>query len=474
MIEPEDDAFTVTTWESRHSGTDDNEYDEDDDDLYPTIRDHVIDDIQPEVFLEIDDYVPYHLLDYASPSFHTNMLNDVTDAIYDAVLNSGICEDTDSNHQEIAEMVAAASETYFDSARIYPIRSYPPDTDPATLQRTRTPQEIKRQIVHLKSLPQPPQRTPEWYSFRHNLLTASSISDALGTPAQKNKLICEKCKPAWGASGASGAPPVATAPNVLSATHHGQKYEQVAVMIYEAMYPGNRVDTDFGCIRHPGHAFIGASPDGVVVAGPRMGHMLEIKNTVSRVIDDTPILKHWVQCQVQMQVCDLEYCDYLQTCIGEISQEAFYAKDDAPTWKGVILYLISKKEGAANYKYLYMPISDASRQPGPVDSVPGAVEAWTRSQMAAYADEYHLFETLYWRLQHVSCVIIPRNRAWFQAALPYFAELWATVEHDRVHGYEHRLPKKRGAGGGGSGGAGAGAGSRMCGALYNTIVKLDA
>lgn len=209
MIEPEDDAFTVTTWESRHSGTDDNEYDEydeDDDNLYPTIRDHVIDDIQPEVFLEIDDYVPYHLLDYASPSFHTNMLNDVTDAIYDAVLNSGICEDTDSNHQEIAEMVAAASETYFDSARIYPIRSYPPDTDPATLQRTRTPQEIKRQIVHLKSLPQPPQRTPEWYSFRHNLLTASSISDALGTPAQKNKLICEKCKPAWGASGASGAP----------------------------------------------------------------------------------------------------------------------------------------------------------------------------------------------------------------------------------------------------------------------------
>jgi hypothetical protein len=90
--------------------------------------------------------------------------------------------------------------------------------------------------------------------------------------------------------------------------------------------------------------------------------------------------------------------------------------------------------------------------------------------MAAYADEYHLFETLYWRLQHVSCVIIPRNRAWFQTALPYFAELWATVEHDRVHGYEHRLPKKRGAAAGG----GAGAGSRMCGALYNTIVKLDA
>ena len=74
---------------------------------------------------------------------------------------------------------------------------------------------------------------------------------------------------------------------------------------------------------------------------------------------------------------------------------------------------------------------------------PLLVQSWIKIQMEKYGDEYLLFETLYWVLKEVSCVIIPRNRDWFQAALPQFVRVWETIEYERIHGYEHRMPKKR-------------------------------
>ena len=37
---------------------------------------------------------------------------------------------------------------------------------------------IEQKIAYLRSKPQPQQRTPEWYQFRHNLITASNAYKA--------------------------------------------------------------------------------------------------------------------------------------------------------------------------------------------------------------------------------------------------------------------------------------------------------
>jgi hypothetical protein len=64
-----------------------------------------------------------------------------------------------------------------------------------------------------------------------------------------------------------------------------------------------------------------------------------------------------------------------------------------------------------------------------------------------------LFRTLYWYLDEYSCVLVPRNRFWFEAALPKIKSVWDTIVKERTEGYEHRAPKKK--------------------ALKNTIVTAD-
>ena len=51
--------------------------------------------------------------------------------------------------------------------------------------------------------------------------------------------------------------------------------------------------------------------------------------------------------------------------------------------------------------------------------------------------------TIYWHLEQVSCVLVPRNELWFKGALPKFEKIWETIERERVEGYDHRAPKSR-------------------------------
>jgi hypothetical protein len=45
--------------------------------------------------------------------------------------------------------------------------------------------------------------------------------------------------------------------------------------------------------------------------------MLEIKNIVNRDITGEPLHHYWIQMQVQMEVCDLDVCDFLETRFKE-------------------------------------------------------------------------------------------------------------------------------------------------------------
>ena len=49
----------------------------------------------------------------------------------------------------------------------------------------------------------------------------------------------------------------------------------------------------------------------------------------------------------------------------------------------------------------------------------------------------------YWKLEEYSCVLVCRNRIWFKAALPLLEKVWSNIEYERIHGYEHRGPKRK-------------------------------
>jgi hypothetical protein len=71
-----------------------------------------------------------------------------------------------------------------------------------------------------------------------------------------------------------------------------------------------------------------------------------------------------------------------------------------------------------------------------------STDLWIQTQKDENPN-YVLANTAYWGLDQYSCVLVKRNRAWFNTAIPYIERLWRTVERERVTGCEHRLPKKR-------------------------------
>jgi putative phage-type endonuclease len=272
-------------------------------------------------------------------------------------------------------------------------------------------------VQRLDALPKHAQRTPEWYEVRRNMITASSVYKVFGSQAKRNELVVEKCAPVVERVESDGP------------RQWGVKFEPISARYYEHTY--NTELREYGCLAHPTHTFIGASPDGVnVKEGPLFGRMLEIKNPVSREITDDPPEEYWIQIQIQMEVCGLESCDLLQTQFVEYDSHRDFVADGTYERtadgmpKGIILqYAVDGKT-----RYEYPPYLATEEEAAAFEAALPPMEWMT---------------TTYWRLGKVACTLIERNRRWFAEALPQIAEVWTIIEGARVAGFEPYLPKKR-------------------------------
>jgi putative phage-type endonuclease len=288
-------------------------------------------------------------------------------------------------------------------------------------------------IEYLRTLPQPVQRTPEWYLFRHNLITASNAYKAFESQSTVNQLIYEKCQPL------KMNDDKFSMVNVNSTFHWGQKYEPLSVQIYEHIY--NTKVEDFGCIQHNTYKFLGASPDGINVDknSNLYGRMLEIKNIVNREITGIPKKEYWIQTQLQMEVCDLDECDFLETKFTEYQNFAEFCNDgqektEKGEFKGIIMYF-STKEGRPFYLYKPLQITDYTE-----------IDNWEEQMIEKYESSEHnmlWIKNHYWKLEKLSCVLILRNRKWFQDNIVQLEKVWNIILKERETGYEHRAPIKR-------------------------------
>jgi putative phage-type endonuclease len=355
----------------------------------------------------------------------------------------------DDAEDELDEIIAEAKADFFKN--YMSPRSYPdarilvePDYD-----------FIEEQLNILRNKPQPAQRTKEWYQFRHNLITASNAYKAFESQATKNQLIYEKCQPLQSSSSDdSDVEDAVKMVNVNTTLHWGQKYEPLSVRIYESNY--NTGVEDFGCIQDEQYSFLGASPDGIItdVKSDRYGRMLEIKNIVNREIDGIPKKEYWIQMQLQMKVCDLEECDFLETRFVEYTdQNAFkedtsddiYGDDYSGEFKNVCLSKDNKKKGIIIYfhtkegkpYYVYKPLDIIE---------PSHILKWEEIMLDLYQSDkykYTYIKFIYWKLEEFSCVLVCRNRQWFEDAIQEIKELWDIVLLERVSGFEHRAPNRK-------------------------------
>jgi|UniRef100_A0A6C0CJ35 putative phage-type endonuclease len=376
------------------------------------------DEIEVNISLLIDDFIENNPLCFSYENFE-NLLQEHIYSNISLTLSQIYSKEYSSIEHTIRKCYDNVKKYYF--SKIYPNRSY----SDSFIRKPPNYQLIADKINYIENKPQPEQRTPEWYKFRHNLITASSAWKALKSESNKNQLIVEKCKDL--------NVDKFNSVNTDSAFHHGNKYEDVSIMIYENDY--NTKIKDFGCIQHDKYKFLGASPDGINVKpdNERYGRMLEIKNPVSRTITGIPKEEYWIQMQLQMETCDLNECDFLETAFKEYDSEEEFINDGTFTYsanqelKGIMIYFV--KEGKPFYEY------------APVKITQQQYDKWYENILEKN-NNLTWIKNIYWRLEKYSCVLVLRNKFWFEHAIVKINEVWDIIVKERISGHEHRFPKK--------------------------------
>lgn len=298
-------------------------------------------------------------------------------------------------------------------------------------------EELREKVLKLRELTFNKQGTKEWLQDRESMITASDMASVLKvTPedilngekeifdisknrlgfscnpySSKNAFLKKKC----------------SANSVFwsnEAVRWGSKYEEIIQMIYS--YKNNTDIHEFGLIQHPEYHCIGASPDGITDSG----RMLEIKCPVSRKITGIPPFYYWIQVQIQLEVCDLELCDFVECSISETME--LCKEDNVISGKLIELYNINFRKEP---KYIYPCI-------GNEQEIDTWIKNWSKEQdpYESLFGSYHA-RTLYWKVNVYSHVTIKRDREWFKRSLPHIQKTWDEVLEGRISG-EHETVKK--------------------------------
>ncbi len=355
-----------------------------------------------------------NILLYLDKDFYRELTDNIFNIFFEEWKSADLCCDDDKD--DIEQFLWDIVWSFFDIYDEFPRREY------RYLDERCNIDDINKKIEIIKNIPQPKQRTMEWYEYRHNLLTASSIWKVFASESNQNSLIYEKCKP---------FDPIKTNQYKSASLMWGNIFEPLSIKIYEKKF-STKIE-DFGCIQHPEYEFIGASPDGinVDVSSDKYGRMLEIKNIYNREINGIPKEEYWIQMQLQLETCDLELCDFLETRFIEYSSiEEFYNSNHE--YKGLILYFT--KNGEITYKYM----------PFEIEINEESINKWKTEEIEVMEkDNFTLTQENYWYLDEFSCVVVKRNKKWFTKGLEQIKEIWEIIQKEKHEGYEHRAAKKR-------------------------------
>lgn len=285
------------------------------------------------------------------------------------------------------------------------------------IEDPRQKQWLKR-IEELRKKPQPEQRSQEWYELRANMFTASSdIANILGMGYEKGPSVYKHLmlkKNGHDLKGFKGN----------EATRWGQKYEEIICQVYSKR--NDTVVEEFGLIQHDKHYFIGASPDGIGISGKNAGIMLEIKCPSRRIITGIPKTYYLIQMLTQLEVCDLQFCDFCECTINEYKDEQEYLNDsiidDVNKTKNDL-----EKGIIGEYYNIYKPIEDPDNIKfcyPPLHLTPDEKKSWIDKQSFP---GYKFKRYIYWKIDVYSCVRVERDLKWWENSLPKIEQAWNDV-----------------------------------------------
>lgn len=202
------------------------------------------------------------------------------------------------------------------------------------------------------------------------------------------------------------------------ATRFGQRYENVAMRIYQQM---KTMDVfEFGLIPHPSLPNVAASPDGCGVNGT----LVEIKCPSTRTPTGVPPFEYWCQMQSQMECCDAECCDFFDASFVEFV--------DYTAWKSNALAWEKKHPGAKHHIYGLYYLSEKDSPvfaPVTINRVTDFENWFEKQRRAADLDENP--RPVYYQLLEYYLTPVRRNRQWFNDRVADLNAVWREIQRRR-------------------------------------------
>lgn len=279
----------------------------------------------------------------------------------------------------------------------------------------------------LKNAPQSAQKSAAWHAESYDMLSGHEFGAIVsGGPAEYQSIVLKKINP----------PPPSTDQNIvfltppegLSPFKWGWRFEQVARDLYEMEFAHGVVYDGLGRLRHPSLPRLGASPDGIITTGPKIGRLVELKCPISRVINGNIPHNYWAQMQLQAEVCDVPAVEYFEVSLGSIIQTAPQmdtymnsAKDAKLRWIGKVCVVADHEDDASNlYRYVYSPLF--------INSDTGINECMSWQPSSGV-----ILESTLWWVKDFNTLTVLRNKRWWEIeGLPAYNAFWERVSAARL------------------------------------------
>jgi len=243
------------------------------------------------------------------------------------------------------------------------------------------------------------QRSDAWLQKRGEMITASEVTKAFAnaSPSARKELLLRKVSPAATSQGPA-----------MTACLWGTQFEPIAKKIYESIQGAEVIDTT--CVVHPQYSFLGASPDGIVLAKNPMdlewGKLVEFKCPISRAFTQSSAIPdaYYHQMQMQMECTGIHSCDYVEMQFKTGTQTAWRTSNSP--YKGVLAVY-------DNGKIVYMPEGETPND-------------WKKTLTE---DDVRV---VFWTLENIRIESVPKDVDWLSKYLPDLEAFWTIVEECRA------------------------------------------
>ena len=254
-------------------------------------------------------------------------------------------------------------------------------------------------LQHLFEKHQVEQRSEQWYLDTQHMITASEFSTLFESPRTRGQMVLSKVTEVSKRSNI-----LAKLTEYLTPMDWGIRFEPIIRSYLEKEW--NCKIYESGRLKHDNNNNLGASPDGIIIEcedDNRFGRLVEIKCPYSREVGKAVPFEYWCQMQIQMEVTNLNECEYVEVEILSVSPKNPVVSFDSD--KPVeTMYLLEKDD---SYTYAYSE---------------------TVKTILEEKDGFQLAETVQYQIKKIHNVLIKRDKIWYESTKPFQEEFWKDVE----------------------------------------------